>query len=130
MNMDHLTTVAQINPPVAEDLIGRVEAQLGMSLPGPYLELLRSANGMRFDNGLVVYAAEEVVERNETFEVKNYAPGYVAIGDDSGGRAVMMSLKSGRLMMAGIGDMDADMMEPCSKGLHSWVADGWPLPRD
>ena len=127
MKTDHLAAVAVINPPAAEESIARVEAQLGISLPGAYRELLRAANGMMFYNGLFVYAVDDIVERNETFEVKTYASGHIAIGDDSAGCAVMLSLNSERVLIVGMGSMDPDTMETLSDCLHSWVAAGCPL---
>ncbi|NHZ97863.1 SMI1/KNR4 family protein [Massilia sp. CCM 8734] len=123
MNIVHLTSLARINPPAAETSIDQVEAQLGMRLPDAYRALLRCANGIWFDNGLVVYPLDDVIERNQTLEVGEYAPGYLAIGDDSGGQAVMLSLASGTVLLVDMGSMDPDDMAPISQSLPSWIAD-------
>ncbi|NHZ60901.1 SMI1/KNR4 family protein [Massilia genomosp. 1] len=129
MNIDRLSA-RHINPPAARTAIEQVEAQLGMRLPDAYRELLACANGMRFDNGLVVYPVEELFERNETIEIEQYAPGYLAIGDDSGGRALVLALASGEVCLVDMGSMDPDDMEPVGSSLPSWVAGGCGLRVD
>ncbi|UOD33065.1 SMI1/KNR4 family protein [Massilia violaceinigra] len=122
MNIDRLSA-RHINPPASRTAIEQVEAQLGMRLPDAYRELLACANGIRFDNGLVVYPLDDVIERNQTLEVGDYAPGYLAIGDDSGGQAVMLSLASGAVLLVDMGSMDPDAVAPISQSLPSWIAD-------
>ncbi len=124
MNIAHLSSLARINPPAAETAIDQVEARSGVCWPDAYRALLRCANGIRFDNGLVIYPLDDVIERNQTLEVGDYAPGYLAIGDDSGGRAVMLSLASGTVWLADMGSMDPDAMVPVSQSLPSWIAAG------
>ncbi|ANS79632.1 hypothetical protein SGUI_2236 [Serinicoccus hydrothermalis] len=46
---------------------------------------LLDPEGIALPDGTTIYAPEEVDERNETYEVAGYAPGWVLIGDDSGG---------------------------------------------
>lgn len=53
-------------------------------------ELWRHSNGVMLDDGTSIYAADEITERNATFQVAEYAPGWVLIGDDSGGRGYLM----------------------------------------
>jgi hypothetical protein len=63
----------------------------GLTLPIVYQELLLVTNGLTTPSGVVLYGTEDVIERNETWEVAKYAPGFIAIGDDSGGRVLIMS---------------------------------------
>lgn len=51
-------------------------------LPNVYKVLLRYTNGFSIGGGLVIYGTEDIVERNETWEVDEYASGFIAIGDD------------------------------------------------
>jgi len=106
MKVEHLTATSEVNRPAPAQLIGALEAELAKSLPAAYRDLLLAADGMLFDNGLVLYPASQIRERNETFEVEKYAPGFLAIGDDSGGRAIMISLDSEGVFVVGIGRMD------------------------
>jgi hypothetical protein len=75
-----------------EDAIDIIRRWSGEDLQFGYMELLREYAG-KTDNGRVlIYGAEDVVERNETFETKKYCAGYFALGDDSGGRAIVTNL--------------------------------------
>ena len=62
-----------------------IENKLNCQLPSAYILVLKESNGLSFTNGVFIYGTEEIVERNETWEVAEYAKGYIAIGDDSGG---------------------------------------------
>lgn len=53
-------------------------------------ELWRQSPGLTLDDGTTMYAPDEIAERNTTFQVAVYAPGWVLIGDDSGGRGYLM----------------------------------------
>lgn len=53
-------------------------------------ELWRSCAGFVAPDGTAVYGPADLEERNETFEVARYAPGWVLVGDDSGGRGLLM----------------------------------------
>ncbi|SHG45491.1 SMI1/KNR4 family protein [Massilia sp. CF038] len=128
MKINHLTALEQINSPASAQLIAALETELKRPLPIQYRQLLLTANGMIFENGLVLYSTDDVVERNETFEVGTYAPGYLAVGDDSGGKAVMIAIETQGVFMVGMGSMDPDDMIQISDCLESWVTDGFPMP--
>jgi hypothetical protein len=38
------------------------------------------------------YGTDELVERNQTWEVDEHAKGYVTIGDNSGGKVFLMKI--------------------------------------
>tara|TARA_R110002072_G_scaffold227269_1_gene384132 strand:+ start:1031 stop:1648 length:618 start_codon:yes stop_codon:yes gene_type:complete len=75
----------------------KAQSELGFDLPVDLRDLLAISNGLRGDE-LLIYSAEELVERNSTFEVAAYCPEFVAIGDDGGGQVYL-------LRRDGIGDM-------------------------
>ncbi|MBP1161976.1 SMI1/KNR4 family protein [Rhodococcus sp. PvR099] len=82
--------------PVAENFAGflAVQAALARGLrdgPNPTIAALwRSTAGALRDDGLLLYGPHQIQERNETFEVREYAPDWVLVGDDSGGRGLFM----------------------------------------
>lgn len=78
-----------------------------------------------------LYAADEIVERNQTYETQLYCPGYVTIGDDGGGRAVVVhgALEPPAVFVVGHGSMSADDFVEVGAGLHDWIADGCPVGR-
>jgi len=47
-------------------------------------------NGAMLNDRVLIYATDFIAERNQTYEVDSTFPGYVSIGDDSGGRLILM----------------------------------------
>lgn len=87
MNFDKLN-ISQMNRQVNVEEIDRVVQW--KELPQCYLKLVEIVNGFVERSGIKIYSINEIKERNETFEVNKYLPGYVAIGDDSGGNLLLM----------------------------------------
>ncbi|MER7167962.1 SMI1/KNR4 family protein [Micromonospora sp. NPDC000207] len=59
--------------------------------PNPTIaHLWRHTPGVLRDDGVLVYGPHLIGERNATFEVPAYAPGWVLVGDDSGGTGLLM----------------------------------------
>ena len=79
-----------INKPETDINIKETESQLNMLLPHAYKTLLKQTNGCSVEGDVLLYGTEDIVERNATWEVHHYASGYVAIGDDGGGRVLLM----------------------------------------
>ncbi len=76
------------------------------------------------DSGVKLYSTGEVGERNATFEVAKYLPSYVAIGDDSGGNAFVMSVSpQDRIVyVVGQGVMDSRYMRTVADDIPAWLA--------
>lgn len=80
-----------IKTKAASDIeIQEVEDLMKAILPNAYKDLLRYTNGFSIGGGVVIYGTEDIVERNETWEVDEYASGYISIGDDGGGNVFLM----------------------------------------
>ncbi|WP_077049253.1 hypothetical protein [Pseudomonas sp. KK4] len=47
-------------------------------------------NGALLDGQVLIYSTEEIVERNRTYEIDKDFPGQILVGDDSGGRLVLI----------------------------------------
>ncbi|MBZ4224028.1 SMI1/KNR4 family protein [Bacillus wiedmannii] len=78
-----------IEKSAASDIeIQAVENRMNVTLPNVYKELLRCTNGFSIGGGLLIYGTEHIAERNEVWEVDEYARGYVSIGDDGGGNVI------------------------------------------
>ena len=56
-----------------------------VELPNVHKDLLKYTNGFSIGGGLIIYGTDDIIERNETWEVTEYVNGYVAIGDDGSG---------------------------------------------
>lgn len=86
---------------------------------------------MLFDNGVHVYEPADVAERNETFEVAEYAPGWLLIGDDSGGAGLFTRPGDPVVYRLDLGAISPDIVgdgEPVTDDLAAWLAAGAPLP--
>lgn len=84
--------------PVDEETAGEPAGHAGEPAPAPNpwvaelwrAELWRTVSDLRLPDGTTVYGPHSLTERNTTFEVAEYAPGWVLVGDDSGGRGYLM----------------------------------------
>ncbi|MFB6818477.1 SMI1/KNR4 family protein [Streptomyces sp. NPDC056347] len=122
--------------PVAESFAGflAVRAALLRGLregPNPSVaRLWRSTPGVLLDNGVHVYGPHLLQERNETFEVARYAPGWTLVGDDSGGDGLFMRhhgrdrASVHRLGLGAIGGDVAAAGEPVTDDLTGWLRAG------
>ena len=109
--------------------IDAVQRWLGRALPAHYLCFLQDwQEGMRGEQ-VLLYGAESLIERNETYDVPQSCPGYLAIGDDSGGRAVMLALDgaSTAVYLVGHGSMQRDDFELAADDFAAWLADDCPV---
>lgn len=107
-----------------------LEAWLGRPLPAAFVAALEQHGGRLVEPGLLLYAADELLERNRAFETSLYCPGYLAIGDDSGGRAVVMAptITGRRCSPVDHGAMTPDCFEPLAPSLEAWLEAGPCLP--
>ncbi|MCX7291055.1 SMI1/KNR4 family protein [Janthinobacterium sp.] len=109
--------------------IDAVQRWLGHTLPAYYLAFLKDWHEDMRGEQVLLYGAESLRERNETYDTQQACPGYVTIGDDSGGRAVMLALDGGdrAVYLVGHGSMQRDDFERVADDFHAWLADGCPV---
>ncbi|AVM25786.1 SMI1/KNR4 family protein [Bacillus pumilus] len=115
-----------INNPETDINIQEAESQLNMILPHAYKTLLKQTNGYSIGGNLLLYGTEDIVERNATWEVHQYASGYVAIGDDGGGQVFLMRLVDDekKVWLVDAGVMDPQHAELVTEDLLEWVSGG------
>ncbi|MBZ9521224.1 SMI1/KNR4 family protein [Bacillus safensis] len=115
-----------VNKPASDIHIKEAESQLNMVLPRAYKELLKQTNGFSIGGEVLLYGKEDMVERNKTWEVQQYASGYVAIGDDGGGRVLLMrqAEEEKKVWIVDAGVMDPQYAELVAEDLLSWVNEG------
>ncbi|MES5819764.1 hypothetical protein [Streptomyces sp. RG80] len=99
----------------------RAEAKMG--LPAPLVALWSVRDGLLTESGVCVYSAGSIGERNATYEVAQYAPGFVLIGDDSGGRGFLLRADDldSAVFSSGLGDLDPADFEVVSADFKSWI---------
>lgn len=96
-------------------------------LPKSYLHLLTLADGMALASGVILYRSAELLERNRTFELETYLPGYVAIGDDSGGKLFLLrSRENSPVLRVGAGALGSVEPDVVADSLESWIDLGCP----
>lgn len=114
------------NIPASESEIQESEDILQAKLPNVYKDLLRNTNGFSIGGEVAIYGTEDIVERNETWEVDEYARGYVAIGDDGGGNVFLMfqNEKETEVLIVDSGDMDPSHATVITSDFIEWVNSG------
>jgi hypothetical protein len=83
------------NPPASEEAILVVTNSLPKPLPSAYLAALAIANGGEGFVGkryIKLWVAEELLERNEKYQVAEYAPSLFLIGSNGGEEAYAFDL--------------------------------------
>ncbi|MGK5005881.1 SMI1/KNR4 family protein [Janthinobacterium sp. LB2P70] len=102
---------------------------LGRALPAYYLRFLQGWQESVRGEQVLLYGAGSLVERNATYDTPLSCPGFIAIGDDSGGRAVMLALDDGdrAVYLVGHGSMQRDDFERLANDFTSWLAADCPL---
>ncbi|MBB5784622.1 hypothetical protein [Nonomuraea jabiensis] len=110
--------------------VTRARAETAMSLPAPLLALWSVRDGLLTESGVAVYSAGDIGERNATYEVARYAPGFLLVGDDSGGRGFLVRADDpdSAVFSSGLGDLEPAGFDIVSADLASWIESLGPAP--
>ncbi|WP_263224368.1 hypothetical protein [Pseudomonas alabamensis] len=74
-----------------EAAIAAVCNRMGLARTSWIAECWKRHDGAFLCDQVLIYSTDEIEERNRTFEVATYFKGHVAVGDDSGGRLILVS---------------------------------------
>lgn len=109
-----------------------LERWLGQPVAPELRNCLQQVGGASYGDSVWLYAIDDLLERNQTYEVLSYCPGWLTTGDDGGGRAVMVSLDPTRtgVFFVDHGSMAAECFEALADDLQHWVTQGCPLAQD
>ena len=131
MNVSAIPEGKTLNPPASAQAITDVSRFLPAELPEDYAALLAQADGVAADH-FTLYSCEELPERNATFQIGEYLPGFVIVGGDGGGSALIMRSGLGRspIFLVGHGAMFPEFMVLLANSLAEWVAAGCPVDPD
>jgi hypothetical protein len=95
-------------------------------LPAEYASFIESLAGeLPVGPGGILYSRDALAERNETYETATYCPGHVAIGDDGGGRAIVIDLVTGSIGIVDHGAMTPDCIEEIAADFATWRDGGF-----
>lgn len=105
----------------------RVVNENKLILPDVFLKLLLEDDYVKKYINKGLYDIDEILERNETWEVRKYAPGYIAIGDDGGGNVLLMKEEKSayKVVMVDGGYMNPlDNPKIITNDFDKWISEG------
>jgi hypothetical protein len=109
-----------------EAIIRQVEAQVGARPPEALLDVWTGATPVDAAVDVSLYGPAEIAERNLTYEVREYAPHLLLIGDDGGGQGLFVARNKPdpETLLIGLGALGSDGGTPIGR-LSSLAADGF-----
>ncbi|MGN7760624.1 SMI1/KNR4 family protein [Paenibacillus sp. 22594] len=113
-------------PVVDENEINKVEVEMGLKFPKVFRELLKLTNGFETEEGVAIFGTDIIIERNQTYEVSEYAQGYLAVGSNGGGKFYLMSANedSTELLQVDAGVMNPEFASLVSEDFIKWINNG------
>lgn len=95
-----------------------------------YRAFLGGSHGLEKE-GVYLYPAEEVPERNAIFNIQEYSREYLNIGNNGGGMAYVLSLQEPYpVFLVGHGSMHPDDLRLIDGSFAAWVVADFPLPAE
>jgi hypothetical protein len=121
--LDLLNGLAGVRPPSPPAAVAAAAEAFGGPLHPRLLDLYAHSDGFSADDGVTVYEAASLAERNDTFEVGIYAPGYLLIGDDSGGRGFLLAADDPQspVYVSDLGDLHPPGFEVAGTSVAAWL---------
>ncbi|PSU87753.1 SMI1/KNR4 family protein [Photobacterium kishitanii] len=104
----------------------KIEEYFSNKLPKSYIDFILTTDGGIF-NDILLYSSDDLIERNECFETKEYTPGWVTIGDNGGGIAIMLKFNEVNPPVYAVdhGSMDTEDFELIDKSFKTWISSGF-----
>ena len=109
MNRHELEALYTLNNPATSQAIKMLPPEWHSLYPS-YLQFLELSNGL-FGDEITLLEAEDIQQRNIDYEVKEYLPNFLMIGDNGGGVAILMDNKNQNIFAVGMGVMSEDSLE-------------------
>ncbi|ACD25107.1 SMI1/KNR4 family protein [Clostridium botulinum] len=112
--------------PATKEEILKVEDEFGFKLPNGYKNLLFVTNGLLTKGTISIFGTDDIIERNRTYEVQEYADGYVAIGLSDGVDFLLMHAEENtkEVIRVDCGDMNPINSELFVEDFIEWVNNG------
>ena len=120
-----------LNLPASAEQVSDVENALSIAISADLRAVWERSNVMVFpDSGVTLYGTDDIVERNATFEIREYAPGLLLFGDDGGGRGFFVGVDADDVGVVAIdlGAVGSSEGSRIADGVFSWVEQGCPIP--
>ena len=113
MNRHELEALYTLNNPATSQAIKMLPPEWHILYPS-YLQFLELSNGL-FGDEITLLEAEDIQQRNIDYEVKEYLPNFLMIGDNGGGVAILMDNKNQNIFAVGMGVMSEDAFSKNAK---------------
>jgi cell wall assembly regulator SMI1 len=125
---EKISEFTTFNPGAEQSDIEKAQLDLGVNLPLDYCAVLRHSNGF-IGRRYIFYMADELTERNSTYEVPQYMPNWLLIGDDGGGYGIALRLtdKPSKPYLIEHGVMMEEFAILQAESLEKWISDGLPF---
>lgn len=130
MNREQLEGLAELDKPATPQQIEEAGKSLGLSFPNDYAQLLLASNGLFAHDHVKLYSTDDIVERNNTYQVARLlSEQWLMIGDDSGGYGLFLHLEHAPcpVYFMELGTMMPSEGIVLSQTLDDWAADGFPV---
>lgn len=117
---------------VSQEQIVEFQNTYGYTLPGQYQDFLKQHDGYLFDSGVRLYELDDLKEMNESLQVRDYQPEYMAIGDDSGGLVFLTKQEKDakEVFIVDICDYDLETAYCKINDFKSWFDKGCIIPQE
>lgn len=123
MNRHILERNYQLNRGLSDSEIVDEQSKISFGIPHSYRDFLKVSNGLYSGEELVLLEIEELESRNHDYEVQEYLPGYVMIGDNSGGTAIVMKYDEDCVYEVDMGAMDTESLKKSANSLYQLLVD-------
>ncbi|ERI10256.1 SMI1/KNR4 family protein [Aneurinibacillus aneurinilyticus] len=116
----------ELYPAVDDREIDSAEEKMAIKFPIVFRQLLKLTNGFETEEGVVIFGTDIIIERNETYEVAEYAEGYLAVGSNGGGKFYLMSTNEDatELLQVDAGVMNPEFATIVSGNFIEWINNG------
>lgn len=92
-----------------DKLIEEVAKRLGIATGSWILEFWKKSDGALLNDQVLIYSISDIEERNHTFQVDKNFKDMMAIGDDSGGRIILIDKNdAGKFWLVDTGSMSLE----------------------
>ncbi|MDO5680640.1 MAG: SMI1/KNR4 family protein [Pelistega sp.] len=115
LDIKQLSKRFTLNSPASKEAIALERAKI--KIPQAYIEFLNLSNGLNTDGNLSLLEVEDLSSRNNDYELGEYLPDYIMIGDDGGGNAILMDM-AGQIFENDMGSLDMVSMRFSCKSIE------------
>lgn len=110
-----------------EELLLNVEKELNIMMPAFYKQFIKSNNlyeSKLFNNLTLLYGLDDLCTRNNDYQIQQYMPGFLLMGDDSGGYGIVIRANNSadnNIYLVGFGSLGEDDVSIIAQSITIWV---------